>query len=248
MSENVVVEPESPSSPQTLVVDGLLLVLEYYLVKWLIAKWQEYEKGKGPPTTRCLGLQPPPWPTGQYAYAVVFRINFDDYQKQMSNAISRNANYCIFRLRAINVGYNPEWEGWNWHVVVNAKGGGIGATADNMSYLWNVKCPAKHFKKWTIQGTEYSGDPDDQINWNNVCGCQCPSYPCGCSGTDVPVIECAFGGENQYGIFYNFWRNYNNNYVTPVTACPCTGECSPNSGNTNTNCKDKSLTCGPHGN
>src|SRR5690349_4360754 len=126
----VIIQPQTPSSPQTILVDALLLGVEYFLVKWLLKKWNEFESGQGPPEARCQKItEPPDFPTGSDS-TFVWQLEQDYYNKVMSRAINSGASHATFHLRAVNTTNYPQWAGWNWHVEVYAKGasGDIGST------------------------------------------------------------------------------------------------------------------------
>lgn len=143
----------------------------------------------------------------------------------MANAINRGSNYAVFRLRSNQQSGYSEWNDWNWHVEVYAKGGGIGATAAERCYLWKTECPTKRFKNWTIQGVQNYGDPDNEAMNGCVCGCfednMCDYY------------SCQFGGNlnNHYiGVFYVMYQQFQNESTLSSNVCPCASECGSGSG------------------
>jgi hypothetical protein len=218
-------------------VDALLLGLEYFLVKWLIKKWNEWESGQGPPVARCQQLNgPPPFSGFQQGPGYVFELTTAYYNERMSRAVNGGQNYAKFDLVAVNTDYYPEWKGWNWHVEVYAKGSSIGATYADNCYLWNVICPTKHFKKWSHGGIHYGSDPDGNYDKQGVQAlvCGCPEGGC----TSSTCIWNANEGGHQVGVFYVFYTSFKNDYgkLTGNT-CPCLGQCGAGSGAKST-CKD----------
>jgi len=237
---NVIVEPETPSSPQTLLVDALLLGLEYFLVKWLLKKWKEWESGQGPPVARCQQMPgPPDAPSSQHGPGYVFELTTEYYNKRMSMAINAQDAYAKFDLVATNTGYYPEWKGWNWHVEVYAKGSSIGATYADNCYLWNVICPTKHWKQWKHNGIQYGSDPDGNYKHQGIQAlvCGCPQGGCTASNCEWSGVA----GGHGVGVFYLFYMQMNNDYgqLTGST-CPCLGQCGQGSG-ASSYCKD--VTC-----
>lgn len=203
---DVVVEPESPSSPQTLIVDLLLLGLEYYLVKWLLAKWGIFQKNNQP-TRRCVKkLQLPTIPTTPPSQ-FVFILGEDYFNKTMTNASSRGFEYATYRLTPQNPMW-PEWKGWTWHIRVRTSDG---STDAKTCYFWNIACPSQ----------QIPADPDDEkstnIYWPLVCGC-----PSGDTCTGDNPTACLYQDPKQNGIFNWFfqkWQASTNAMQTP--ACPC---------------------------
>jgi hypothetical protein len=225
-AQEVVVEPETPSSPQTLLVDALLVGLEIVLVKWLIKKWQEYEGGQGPPVARCQEIKSPP--TLHLSASVnIFLIEYSTYETIFSRAVTKGLNYATFRLQALkNPGFE-EWWGWNWHVEVIAKGSSIGATDGSRCWLWNTECPFKRFKSWTDPGTgmQCSGDPDDENMTGAVCGCV--------GGDNCDPSSCDVGGVSNghwIGVFYQFYEKFKSENASISDTCPCPGLCGSGSG------------------
>lgn len=216
MSDNatpVIVEPESPSSPKTLIADVLLLGLEYLLLRWLLKKWNEFQGNEGPPTRRCavtptLPAIPPPGINGS---GFVFVLGQDYFDKRISHAKSGGYQYATFHLKAQNPLW-PAWAGWNWNVHMRTKDGSTDAST---CWLWHVSCPGKHFL----------ADPDDEtttkIYWTLVCGC-----PSGDECTGDNPGSCEFQNQKSDGIFSVFFQNWKSSKNALLAkSCSCPHQC-----------------------
>src|SRR3954464_2095273 len=145
---DVIVEPETPVTPNIIFADIGLLALEYFLVKWLIKKWNEFKGHEGPPVRRCSDkVQVPAWPSippPEGAPQFVFYLDYQ-YVVQVLNAAKARQGYngnAIFRLVADAATNNTQWQGWNWHVEIRMNGGSVDTTK---TFLWYYQCPAKRW-------------------------------------------------------------------------------------------------------
>ncbi len=225
---NVIIQPETPSSPQTIIIDVLLLALEYGLVKWLIKKWDEYTNQQGPPVGRCVQYRKlPPWPSldDPSNPQFVFYMDYvNDFIPVVSLAHTHGYSTATFRLVADAATYNTQWQGWNWHVEMNIDMTDQGGyTIAKKCYLWYSGCPGKHIP----------ADPDSSEFNNYLCGCM--------QGDDCQYENnwgnCQYSPNGMTGIFYSYfqkWRAAQQNAKlqsfnpSPLSNCSiskCTGDC-----------------------
>jgi len=210
-TQDVVVESEHPLNPKNLIVDVGLLVLEYYLVKWLLKVFGVWQKHNGPPVRRC-SKQTPPSPDGWPTYL----LKYSDFIAEMKAAQKQKKKNLTLHFKATNENA-PNYETlklWILTCVVNAQNGAL----DEM-FIWQPNCPLVHHK-W---------DTTDQNALLMICGCvddspnsQCLTSYNFCIGT---------GGES---VFWYFWNDVNAGVLPKLdsqTKKGCPTKCKTSCGN-----------------
>jgi hypothetical protein len=221
---DVVVEPETPVTPNIIFADIGLLALEYFLVKWLIKKWNEFKSNEGPPVRRCSDkVQVPAWPTLQKPLnpnvpQFVFYLDYQNVCLILNEQYNRegyNGN-AIFRIQADAANFNTQWQGWNWHVEVRMGKGANGGSVDtDKTWLWYYQCPAK---RWKYDSNKIAYNPDDTPYNNYLCGCcdqTCNEYG--------QFNKCNYGtisinGQGIFYLFYQLWYQQQQNGNVPEPA------------------------------
>lgn len=188
--QDVVIEPEHPQSPKNLIVDLGLVVLEYFLVKWLIKEFGIWQKNNGPPIRRCIKQSgTPPNATGDPTYMVVYM----DFINHMLKARKRGFAHLRLHYEATNTTATnyAQLRKWILTCVVNTDDGTL-----HEMFIWPKSCPSMHHK-WDIN----DNPPNPALGM--LCGCidPPPSGPC------TNFENCYYGGYNV-SIFYAFWTAY----------------------------------------
>ncbi len=198
-------------------MDAGLLVLEYYLVKWLLKQFGIWQSHNGPPVRRCTHkLGNPPSPNNFWAY----NVNYQTYIGKMLAAQKAKDETITMHFECLNEN-NPNYDElklWYLTCVINAKNGAL-----NEMFIWPKTCPLEHHKWKTT----------DPSALNMLCGCGNSSVnPCSLAFQQCVSTE----GES---VFWYFWNHVHNSVLPKLEAqqnSGCPAKCKTHCGNS-TYCK-----------
>lgn len=208
---DVIVESEHPQSPKNLFVDFGLLVLEYFLAKWLLKQFGIWQKHNGPPVGRCQHkLGNPPQPNNFWAY----NVNYDTYIGKMQAAQKAKKQTITMHFECQNEN-NPNYNElklWYLTCVINANNGAL-----NRMFIWPKTCPLEHHS-WNV---------DDPASLGMLCGCgNSSTNPC-----SLAFQQCIDTGGKS--VFWYFWNDVHLSVLPKLhaqTSSGCPSKCKTHCG------------------